>query len=129
MHFGKARSAISPVFLGYLFYSKIRQSMGTPPPQEVRLHKACRNERITQGFVAPSWSGPCQRPTTHRAQIKAILLAWGMPEDNAEATADILSWADLHGVDSHGMSMIPGYDRLRRYGRAKMDARRASSGK
>ena len=53
----------------------------------------------------------------HRAQIKAIVLAWGMPEDNAEATADILSWADLHGVDSHGMSMIPGYDRLRRTGR------------
>ena len=46
-----------------------------------------------------------------------------MPEDNAETTADILSWADLHGVDSHGMSMIPGYDRLRRTGRAKMDAR------
>jgi LDH2 family malate/lactate/ureidoglycolate dehydrogenase len=59
----------------------------------------------------------------HRAQIKAILLAWGMPEDNADATTDILSWADLHGVDSHGMSMIPGYDRLRRSGRAKMDAR------
>ena len=54
----------------------------------------------------------------HRAQLKAILLAWGMPEDNAEATADILSWADLHGVDSHGISMIPGYDRLRRAGRA-----------
>ncbi len=46
-----------------------------------------------------------------------------MPEDNAETTADILSWADLHGVDSHGMSMIPGYDGLRRSGRAKMDAR------
>src|SRR5690242_12141255 len=60
---------------------------------------------------------------THRAQLKAILLAWGMPEDNAEASADILSWADLHGVDSHGMSMIPGYDRLRRAGRANMDAR------
>ncbi|HTB44004.1 MAG TPA: Ldh family oxidoreductase, partial [Acetobacteraceae bacterium] len=60
---------------------------------------------------------------THRAQIKAIVLAWGMPEDNAEATADILSWADLHGVDSHGMSMIPGYDRLRRSGRANMEAR------
>ena len=28
---------------------------------------------------------------THRAQIKAILLAWGMPEENAEPTADILS--------------------------------------
>ena len=37
--------------------------------------------------------------------------------------ADILSWADLHGVDSHGISMIPGYDRLRRNGRARMDAR------
>src|SRR5580700_2083154 len=60
---------------------------------------------------------------THRAQIKAILGAWGMLEENAEPTADILSWADLHGVDSHGMSMLPGYDRLRRGGRAKMDAR------
>src|SRR5436305_4589100 len=60
----------------------------------------------------------------HRAQLKAILLAWGMPDDNAEATADILSWADLHGVDSHGISMLPGYDRLRRNGRANMEARR-----
>jgi LDH2 family malate/lactate/ureidoglycolate dehydrogenase len=59
---------------------------------------------------------------THRAQLKAILAAWGMPEDNAETTADVLSWADLHGVDSHGMSMIPGYDRLRRAGRANMQA-------
>src|SRR5436309_4444829 len=59
----------------------------------------------------------------HRAQLKAILLAWGMPEENAEATADILSWADLHGVDSHGISMLPGYDRLRRSGRANTEAR------
>ncbi len=59
----------------------------------------------------------------HRAQLKAILLGWGMPEENAEITSEILSWADLHGVDSHGISMIPGYDRLRRLGRAKMDAR------
>ena len=59
----------------------------------------------------------------HRAQLKAILLSWGMPEDNAETTSEILSWADLHGVDSHGMSMIPGCDGLRRSGRAKMDAR------
>jgi LDH2 family malate/lactate/ureidoglycolate dehydrogenase len=46
-----------------------------------------------------------------------------MPEENAEVTSEILSWADLHGVDSHGISMIPGYDGLRRSGRAKMDAR------
>jgi len=59
---------------------------------------------------------------THRAQLKAILRAWGMPDDNAEITADILSWADLHGVDSHGISMIPGYDRLRRSGRVNVEA-------
>src|ERR1700750_3367909 len=59
----------------------------------------------------------------HRAQLKAILLGWGMPEANAETTSEILSWADLHGVDSHGISMIPGYDGLRGSGRAKMDAR------
>ncbi len=29
---------------------------------------------------------------THRAQIKAILLAWGMPEDSAEQTAEVLAW-------------------------------------
>jgi len=59
----------------------------------------------------------------HRAQIKAILLGWGMPDENAETTSEILSWADLHGVDSHGISMLPGYDGLRRSGRAKMDVR------
>src|SRR5512146_695006 len=58
----------------------------------------------------------------HRAQLKAILLAWGMPEENAETTADILSWADLHGVDSHGISKIPGYDDLRRNGRVNVKA-------
>jgi LDH2 family malate/lactate/ureidoglycolate dehydrogenase len=59
----------------------------------------------------------------HRAQLEAILLAWGMPGDGAAATADILSWADLHGVDSHGISMIPGYDRLRRERRVNLEAR------
>jgi len=59
---------------------------------------------------------------THRAQIKAILLAWGMPERNAEPTSEIMAWADLHGVDSHGISLLPGYDRQRRNGRIKLDA-------
>jgi len=58
----------------------------------------------------------------HRAQLKAILRGWGMPEDNAEITAEVLAWSDLHGVDSHGISMIPSYDVLRRNGRVRMDA-------
>src|SRR5258708_2019616 len=78
------------------------------------LRKAARRPEEKTSMPAPY--------DKHRAQLKAILLAWGMPDDNAEATADILSWADLHGVDSHGISMLPGYDRLRRNGRANMDA-------
>src|SRR5215470_11285131 len=59
----------------------------------------------------------------HRAQLKAILRGWGMPEDNAEITSQVLAWSDLHGIDSHGISMIPRYDTLRRNGRVRMDAR------
>src|SRR6516225_12102059 len=46
-----------------------------------------------------------------------------MPEDNAEITAEVLAWSDLHGIDSHGISMIPRYDTLRRNGGVRMDAR------
>lgn len=59
---------------------------------------------------------------THRAQLAAILSAWGMPPANAEPTADILAWADLHGIDSHGLSMLPHYDAWRRGGRVRLDA-------
>ena len=58
----------------------------------------------------------------HRRQIESILLAWGMPKDQAARTADVLGWADLHGVDSHGISMIVEYDGRRRAGRLKIPA-------
>lgn len=58
----------------------------------------------------------------HRAQIAAILTAWGMPEHNASRTADVLSWADLHGIDSHGISMMTEYDVWRRAGRINLHA-------
>src|SRR5271168_2229198 len=79
-----------------------------------------RNERAASPLLETSMPAPYEK---HRAQLKAILLAWGMPQESAETTADVLSWADLHGVDSHGISMLPGYDRLRRSGRANMEAR------
>lgn len=53
----------------------------------------------------------------HREQIRLILAAWGMAPAAAAETADILAWADLHGVDSHGMSMLPTYDAWRRAGK------------
>lgn len=59
---------------------------------------------------------------THRSQLELILRAWGMPAISAAVTADIMAWADLHGIDSHGMSMIPGYDERRRAGKMVMSA-------
>jgi LDH2 family malate/lactate/ureidoglycolate dehydrogenase len=60
--------------------------------------------------------------TTHLAQIEAILSAWGMPSAAARETAEILGYADLHGIDSHGMSMLPPYDVWRAEGRLDLAA-------
>ena len=63
----------------------------------------------------------CPPPTpTHRRQLELILRAWGMDEPTAADTAEIMSWADLHGIDTHGISMIPPYDERRRAGKIDM---------
>ena len=62
----------------------------------------------------------------HRAQLKAIRCGWGMPEENAEIPAEVLAWSDLHGVDSHGISMMPRYDERRRSGRVRTRGRGSS---
>ena len=36
---------------------------------------------------------------THRKQLELILQAWGMSAPVAASTAEIMSWADLHGID------------------------------
>ncbi len=59
---------------------------------------------------------------THRRQLELILSAWGMDGPTASDTAEIMSWADLHGIDTHGISMIPPYDERRRNGTADMSA-------
>jgi LDH2 family malate/lactate/ureidoglycolate dehydrogenase len=59
---------------------------------------------------------------THRRQLELILRAWGMNEPTAANTAEIMSWADLHGIDTHGISMIPPYDERRRAGKIDMSA-------
>ncbi|WP_246333161.1 Ldh family oxidoreductase [Aureimonas mangrovi] len=50
---------------------------------------------------------------THRSQASAIFQAWGMPFENAEQTSRVLTWADLHGVESHGIAMIVEYNERR----------------
>jgi LDH2 family malate/lactate/ureidoglycolate dehydrogenase len=55
-----------------------------------------------------------------RQQLLAVLRAWGMSEAHAEITAEMMLETDLRGVDSHGISMLPTYDREFRAGRLNM---------
>ena len=58
----------------------------------------------------------------HRGQLESLLSAWGMPAGYAARTAEVMAWADLHGIDSHGISMVPAYYAHHRAGRIRMDA-------
>jgi LDH2 family malate/lactate/ureidoglycolate dehydrogenase len=53
-------------------------------------------------------------------QLRAIFLAWGMPEEHVEATVEIMLEADLCGIDSHGVAMLPLYAQFRSAGRIVM---------
>jgi len=55
-----------------------------------------------------------------RAQILAILRAWGCPPHLADTTADIMVETDLTGVDSHGISMLMAYEELHRRGQLRI---------
>ncbi len=39
----------------------------------------------------------------------ALFVRAGMPESDAQLVADVLVWANLRGVDTHGVLRIPGY--------------------
>ena len=55
-----------------------------------------------------------------RAQLLSVLRAWGMSDAHAGTTAAMMLETDLRGVDSHGISMLPTYDREFRAGRLNM---------
>ncbi|MBL6455967.1 Ldh family oxidoreductase [Belnapia sp. T6] len=57
-----------------------------------------------------------------RAQIEAILTAWGMPAPAAATTAGIMLETDLMGIDSHGVSMLMAYEEGVRAGRIQLTA-------
>jgi len=60
---------------------------------------------------------------TCRAQILAVLAAWGMPPDTAAITAEVMIETDLAGVDSHGISMLMDYEESRGKGRLNLQAK------
>jgi len=55
-----------------------------------------------------------------REQLVSVLRAWDMSDAHAETTAEMMLETDLRGVDSHGISMLPSYDREFRAGRLNM---------
>ena len=55
-----------------------------------------------------------------REQLEAVLMAWGMSGEHAAVTAEMMVETDLRGVDSHGISMLPTYDKEFRAGRLNM---------
>ena len=56
------------------------------------------------------------------AQSREIFRAWGMSPEHARITAERLEYADLHGVDSHGIALLPLYARLRGEGHFNFEA-------
>ena len=47
-------------------------------------------------------------------QAAAILRAWGMDDDSIAATVEVMLYADLRGIESHGVSTMTLYDEFRR---------------
>ena len=50
-------------------------------------------------------------------QIRAVFLSWGMRPEPVETAVALMVEADLRGIDSHGVGMLPTYDRRRRDGK------------
>jgi LDH2 family malate/lactate/ureidoglycolate dehydrogenase len=57
-------------------------------------------------------------------QIRLVLTHWGMLPSDVEKTVAAMVDTDLRGIDSHGISMLMTYDRLRDSGRLNIDAPR-----
>ncbi|HSW19418.1 MAG TPA: Ldh family oxidoreductase [Ramlibacter sp.] len=53
-------------------------------------------------------------------QIKSILSAWGMGDEEAGVVAEILVETDLRAIDSHGVSMLPMYEQMVKAGTLNM---------
>ena len=51
------------------------------------------------------------------AQSAAILRAWGLDDASVAATVEVMLYADLRGIESHGFSTLTLYDEYRRSGK------------
>lgn len=53
-------------------------------------------------------------------QLELVFSAWGMSPEHARTTADLMAETDLRGVDSHGIAMLPTYERDVRQGKVNV---------
>lgn len=58
-----------------------------------------------------------------REQISSVLGAWDLASDLVETTVDALVYADVSGIDSHGISLLVTYDAQLRKGKLNLRAR------
>ena len=79
-------------------------------------------ERILPVNVLGRWPGRRVAAQDLRRQVLAILASWGMPDEAASITADHLLYADLCGIDSHGVGMLLDYHRALREGAVTVPA-------
>ena len=54
-------------------------------------------------------------------QMTAIFRGWGMAEEAIDKIVEIMLEADLMGIDSHGVTMLPTYEQLFKDGRLEMN--------
>jgi LDH2 family malate/lactate/ureidoglycolate dehydrogenase len=59
-------------------------------------------------------------PDLLKRQVTLVLSSWGMASEHCEIISDILVETDLRGIESHGASMLPLYDKMRRAGGLNM---------
>ena len=52
-----------------------------------------------------------------RRQIAAVFETWGMARDQIETTVHVMVETDLAGIDSHGVGMLPFYQKAKEEGR------------
>ena len=62
--------------------------------------------------------GPRVAATLWRRQVVEILRAWRLSDAHAQIIGDVLVAADLMGIDSHGMTLLPLYEQQLRDGGA-----------
>ena len=62
-------------------------------------------------------------PERVRQQIASLLTAWGMDSDLVHTTVDAMVYADLAGIDSHGISMLMQYEDYWTKGQLNLKAR------